>query len=165
LGSASGGTSFQSVSRTWFKGAFSYYIPGGNSLNERFQRFEQESNRLLGTRLTPDVVWNLAPWSWAADWFGNVGDVIHNVSSLGHDGLTLRYGYVMSHQQNIMRSQKTGIYTGATAGKQTLSMTREVREEWKKRFPATPYYGFAASGALNETQSAILIALGISHMR
>jgi len=150
--------SSSSGQKSWFKGAFSYHLPVSNDQFAQAMRFEAYANKLLGTRLTPEVVWNLTPWSWAADWFGNAGDIIHNASALGHDGLVLRYGYIMSSTWNYSFNEGVGDKTKYVSG------YRVIRET-KQRFPSSPYLGFGASAALSATQTAILAALGMTRGR
>jgi hypothetical protein len=150
--------SWSSGNKQWFRGAFSYHLPVSNDQFSQAIRFEAYANKLLGTRLTPEVVWNLTPWSWAADWFGNAGDIIHNASALGHDGLVLRYGYIMSSSWNNSLHQGIGDHSKRVAG-------YTITSETKQRFPASPYTGFGASAALSATQTAILAALGMTRGR
>lgn len=140
--------------RFWFSGAFRYHVPVGDSVWQKLLRYESLANHLFGTRITPEVVWELAPWSWAVDWFSNAGDVIHNISTLGTDGLVMQYGYAM----RTMRKQQLWGCTvpGGASG------IVEVLEETKQRVPANPY-GFGIDDvSLNRTQLAILAALGLS---
>jgi hypothetical protein len=150
----------ESGTEQWFKGAYTYYSPSTGPF-ENVVNFERQANHLLGTRLTPEVVWNLAPWSWALDWYGNMGDVMHNLSTIGHDGLVLEWGYVMSHSK-VEYNASTPFYDGGFAPSACTS--RWVRET-KLRFPASPYFGFGAIGSLSDRQSAILAALGMSRGR
>jgi len=140
--------------QSWFSGAFRYHIPMGNGMADRFHRYESEANRLLGTRITPEVVWNLTPWSWAVDWFSDTGDVIHNISVLGSDGLVLQYGYAMNktlHRFSIIGTLPNGNAT---------SYSFEEKELWRR--PATPY-GFGIDlHALSSKQVAVMAALGLS---
>lgn len=137
----------------WFSGAFRYHIPLGDSAREKFIRWESEANRLLGTRLTPEVVWNAAPWSWAVDWFTNAGDVIHNISHLGHDGLVMQYGYAMEksyHSYDVVNIVPGG------------SCMTSFEEKTLFRIPATPYgFGLTWEG-FSPTQVAVTAALGLS---
>nr|QDH89678.1 MAG: hypothetical protein H1Rhizo251328_000004 [Leviviridae sp.] len=75
--------------RSWFSGAFRYHIPMQDDVVSKFQRYKSEAGKLLGARLTPDLIWELAPWSWATDWFANTGQIMTNISNLGSDGLVL----------------------------------------------------------------------------
>lgn len=145
----------------WFEGCYTYHLPLGDSWVERFQRYNAEANRLFGTRLTPEVLWNITPWSWFADWYGNVGDVIHNMSAFSQDGLVMKYGYMMEH----LLYERTWTSTGANRfdGKQEFTVV--AVSEQKRREPATPY-GFGLSwDGFSPYQLSILAALGITRGR
>lgn len=147
----------------WFSGAFKYHIPIGDSQWEKFLRAESLANHLLGTRLTPDAVWEAAPWSWAIDWFTNTGDVINNITRLGADGLVMLYGYAMEHRRLADHYVATGtsIPAGATFPYGRTCSQTEV-QEWKTRIKANPY-GFGVDDtSLTNVQLAILAALGLS---
>jgi hypothetical protein len=146
--------------RTWFSGAYTYHLSDDTSLIGRFQRYEQEANLLLGTRITWDTIYNLTPWSWLLDWFTDIGGIIANASYLGSDGLVLRYGYLMNHvKYRAVYSLPTGAdMSGAKTG--PISNTLEI--ESKERVRATPYgFGTLLDG-LSTKQWAILGALGLT---
>lgn len=154
----------QVLTKTWFKGAFTYYVPVGNSASAKAARYASYADKLLGIRLTPETLWNLAPWTWALDWFANTGDIIHNISAIGHDGLVLKYGYVMSHHRVCYSIGTPGRYISSYPNFLTSGSTQVVLES-KKRFPANPYFGFSVSPpAFTQTQVAILAALGLSRV-
>lgn len=160
-----GGWSYETGTKQWFKGAFTYHLPVGRSQAAKAKLHLAYANRLLGLRMTPEVLWNLTPWTWALDWFGNTGDIIHNISSIGQDGLVLKYGYMMNHTRTYyhVRTGKSVLSNGFTLTKPG-ELTRIY--ESKKRFPSHPYFGFGAtSGSLSATQSAILVALGMTKVR
>ncbi len=150
-----GGRHVQTSKRMWFEVDYVYYLPVGGSTNDKVRRFGSYARKLLGVRLTPEVLWNLAPWSWAADWVANTGDVIHNISAIGTDGLVIRNGYIMCHTQRLT------IDSGRYNGSGRTCFHYKV-EESKTRRPATPY-GFGVSyDGLTNRQKAILLALGLS---
>lgn len=150
--------------KRWFAGCYTYYVPPLNdsSFFGDLDRYETYANKLLGTRLNPETVWNLAPWSWAADWFTNIGDVMTNISYIGQDGLAMRYGYVMetvtqeqtitwTGRVNLVGSPNTQITLVDTFGSQTM----------QRRY-ASPY-GFGLTfEALTPRQQAITVALGLT---
>lgn len=139
----------------WFDGCFTYYL--APSWTDRGH--EQRANYLLGTRLTPEVLWDLSPWTWAADWFANFGNVVHNVSAFANDGLVMPYGYVMFLQQERYRAELTFQYKSHT-GKTTVAST--VDYERKQRRKATPFgFGLLPSSFTNR-QWAITSALGLT---
>jgi len=148
-----GWESSHQTSSMWFKGAFRYHLPTSDSQMNKFEDYKQRAAKLYGLRLTPETVWNLAPWSWAADWFANTGDLLHNVSALGHDGLVMQYGYMMAqteHNRTRMADTSSG------------SVSHNLRTVIRQRRPASPY-GFGANlQSLSGKQVAVLAALGLS---
>lgn len=84
-----------STTRSWFSGNFHYHLPVADSTIGKLKLWEAETNRLLGSRITPETLWNVTSWTWLIDWFTTIGDVISNISYLGQDGLVLRWGYIM----------------------------------------------------------------------
>jgi hypothetical protein len=152
------GNEFQyRTSELWFDGCFKYYLNMGSTILDKFDRYNSYANRILGIDLTPETLWNLAPWSWAADWFANTGDVIHNISALGRDGLVMQYGYIMSHQR-----LETHRHATVNDGYPWVPCSQTVIDDVKQRLPATPY-GFGVDlNSLTAKQTAILVALGLS---
>jgi hypothetical protein len=147
----------------WFSGAYTYYLPKSDSAFDKFLRYEAEANKLLGTRVTPEVLWNLAPWSWAVDWLANTGDVLHNLDAFSRDGLVLLYGYMMEHSVCEVTYEYSGnfVVDGKSVPRH-YSMTYGY--ETKVRRKATPY-GFGLSEvSFNPTQKAIIAALGINRV-
>jgi len=148
--------------RTWFSGAFTYLLQTGQSELQKLERQGSEARKLYGLELTPEVVWNLAPWSWAADWEGNIGDVLHNSARFSADGLIMRYGYVMQEKTckiDYTLNPSGSINTGDNKGRE-LHMT--ITANSKVRRVASPFgFGFDMH-ALTGRQSAILGALAIS---
>lgn len=148
--------------RTWFKGCYTYYaVPPRMNHDglDSIRKFGAYADHLLGVRLTPETLWNLAPWSWAADWFTNTGDIIHNVSAFSRDSLVLKYGYIMSHNR-LSASAYSG---GGTSGAWTITPgSMNYTKEKMQRFQASPYFGFGTTGTLSGSQKAVLLALGLS---
>lgn len=145
----------------WFKGCFTYYLPKlskqGNS-----ERNLALANKLFGVRLTPETLWNLAPWSWAADWVANTGDVIHNINAFAHDGLIMPYAYIMERVTHHVTYELTGVgfYRNPNS---RYSFRQDFVTTTKSRLQATPF-GFGLNPAIdfNSRQWAILGALGLS---
>lgn len=147
-------------SKLWFSGSFRYYLPVGDTTMDKVRRFEAYANQLLGTRLTPSVVWNLAPWSWAADWFTNIGGVMDNISALGSDGLVMRYGYVMYQSESEIH--RTGTFQFQKTYDRPVDCSWIMSKKTCQRIAANPY-GFGIDfDSLSAKQVAILVALGLS---
>ena len=148
------GTAFYRHSqKRWFEADYQYFLPIGGSAADKISRYAAYARKLYGLELTPELVWNLTPWSWAADWVGNVGDILHNLSRFSSDGLVARHAYLMCHTRNETLWHAT--YKGS-------SVSRLLVEETKQRFPSSPFgFGVAFTG-ITPTQAAVVTALGLS---
>jgi hypothetical protein len=143
---------------TWFSGCYTYeYEP---TEMDNLERIIHQAGLLYGLELTPEVLWNLAPWSWLVDWVANVGPVVHNISAFQQDGLVIRYGYVMEkttrtyRRSNLVKPSKVAPIPSAY--EDTFVGTR------KRRVQATPY-GFGLTlDAFTNRQWTILTALGMT---
>jgi hypothetical protein len=126
------------------------------------KRFSSEANKLLGLRLTPEVLWDLTPWTWLGDWVSNLGDVIHNVSALGQDNLVIKYGYIMQHTK-YEREYRLSLNKPRIDGVGVYDL--KLINERKVRMKASPYgFGLTWDG-FSTRQWAILGALGLSNAR
>lgn len=150
--------------RQWFSGSFTYYLPP----MERDQGiWSTRANKLLGTRLTPELVWNLSPWSWALDWFGNTGDVLHNISAFANDGLVMPYAYVMEEKSITHTYELRGVrYNFPNTSPQLagdFNFDQSFVTTTKKRLGASPYgFGLLPDVDFTPRQWAISVALGLS---
>lgn len=149
-----------STQRKWFKGAFTYHVSEAHGFTQRVGEYEQLANKLLGTRITPELVYELTPWSWLLDWFVDVGTFVSNVTRLSDDATVLRYGYVMS-QTETTRTRTTELTPRPRAViPGTIQSFATVTR--KTRIRATPY-GFGINVAnLSPQRWAILGALGMT---
>jgi hypothetical protein len=144
--------------RQWFEGTFTFYLPPLSAANG--DGYAARAKKLLGIRLTPDVLWELAPWSWAVDWFSNTGDIIHNISAFMADGLEMPYGYMMETKSIISEHQLSGVAFVCYPGQHVFRET--LLNEVKTRRTAHPF-GFGLSDSdLTPRQIAIMAALGLS---
>lgn len=150
----------------WFSGAFVYHLPQTffAELYTPFAKEFQIYRKVFGLELTPEVLWEVAPWSWAVDWFSNVGDVVHNTSAWANNGLVMKYGYIMEH--SIVRDTYT--YVGLTRLKgDSTSRPPDLilTSESKLRRAANPFgFGLTLDGLTN-LQKSILVAVGLSRLR
>lgn len=145
--------------KTWFSGAFTYYLPSDYESRNRLKELRAKADILLGTDLTPELIWNIAPWSWLTDWFANTGDVISNLQDFQTGELVMRYGYVMETVK--VSDTYTHYPSGASQFKDSVTPFTFVTET-KVRRPANPF-GFGVSWeGLSTFQLAILSALGIT---
>jgi hypothetical protein len=151
--------SVETYRRRWFSGAFRYSLPVGYNSHNEVLRHAARASVLFGAELTPSTVWNLAPWSWAVDWFSNVGDVLSNSSDYLFDGLVMQYGYIMEHSLSRVSYTYYGEHNMQSS---VVPQTVSVVTETKKRRKANPF-GFGVSWeGLSPRQIAISVALGLT---
>lgn len=136
----------------WFSGQFTYFN-GPTSDQMSLVNYESRANAILGTRITPSTLWNLAPWTWFTDWFVNLGTVLENMESMILDGSVMWYGYIMSH------SVVSDVYSHPVA---SIAIHREV----KQRVRALPFgFGLDPNTEFSARQWSILAALGITALK
>lgn len=148
--------------KRWFSGAFTYRLPSDFQSRKKLARYASRAEKLFGVDLTPEVLWAIAPWSWAVDWIVNVGDVISNATDWSKDGLVLRYGYMMEHSRSVRTFSYEGpaYWPGAP-----LPAPLVLVVETKKRVQATPFgFGLTWEG-FSPRQLAILASLGITRKK
>lgn len=148
-----------STKRRWFSGAFTYGVPLGMTSKATSASLAEKADKLLGISLTPDVLWNLSPWSWAIDWFTNTGDVLSTASDMASQGLVMQYGYLMEETHH------KAVYslTGCRVMDSFVSVPDASLEVITKSRTAANPFGFGITwDGLSTTQVAILAALGIS---
>lgn len=155
-------TTVETVVDRWFVGSFTYAVPSSSDSWGRMLGYGSDADHLFGTTLTPDVLWELTPWSWAVDWFSNSGDVIHNVSQFNQYGLVMRYGYMMEHS---IKTTTSSLDRAARPGYRDAKVPPSVQIiESKVRRPANPY-GFGIGWEdLSPLQLAITAAVGITRL-
>lgn len=151
---------------TWGVGTFRYFVPDIGSP----QWTEKAKKALFGSNPNPSSLWELLPWSWLVDWFGNVGDILSNASSNAVENETLTNCYAMrtiedaevvtiSNHWDAHSSINFGIEFGFPAGEDSLIYTHKSIN--KLRQQASPF-GFGLNWPdFSARQIAILAALGV----
>lgn len=150
-------TTTTSQSRSWFSGAFQYYVPPNAEQWYKDMRARQAVYGLLPTPLT---IWELTPFSWLTDWFLNTQDVLRNVFLAGTDGSILVRGYVMCTTD--IKTEYTWTGEMCFAGNwRPVVLSWTLRETIKQR-ERTGFYGVDWKGTdLTAKQLSILAALGL----
>jgi len=148
--------------QVWFSGCFTYYVSPGLSAS-KLAAYEAAANKLLGVRLTPELIWNLTPWTWLSDWFVDLGSIINGLQSLLLDGSVMWYGYVMASQYREAMYTLDGVRLKNASA--PISLSQRFIAETKQRQRATPFgFGLDPNG-FSQKQWTILAALGISRLK
>jgi hypothetical protein len=160
----------------WFSGAFTYYVPNldfkpatnpnsfGHGPLVDLQQFEALANKLLGTRLNPESLWALAPWSWLADWLFGIQANLSVYSRFSEDGLVLRYGYLMVRDRITVSSlYKVKYQQGYSLPQVSKRAFNRVTYDRKRRVKSTPFgFGLNPLVDFSARQWSILAALGMT---
>jgi hypothetical protein len=143
----------------WFSGNFKYYIPAYDHDPSHADAYEVMGQLLhyYGVGVSPQVIWELTPWTWLVDWFANVGENINNFSAMLSEGIVSRDAYVMNHRKVRVVNDSTIYLNG---GPVKCFWYQNI--ETKKRTVANPYgFGLTMDG-LSGRQLAILASLGLT---
>lgn len=151
-----------SESRVWFKGRFKYYI---QPIKDNWQ-YADFARKAYGISLTPDLAWNLLPWSWLSDWFTNFGDSIGNLTNGVVDDLVSEYAFIMKHTKHYERMSANVRFCTVTDRTNnnfwSKSVSGERSSSLKTRSPASPFGFGLTSTDYTLRQAAILAALGLT---
>jgi hypothetical protein len=146
----------ESSFRVWFEARFRYWIP-----NLESSPWDARAKAIVtGAMPSPELVWELIPWSWLIDWVSNAGDVIANISNSLQNGLTAKYAYVMGHKREVVT---TTCFSNFKENPITLSWSASL--DAKHRVAASPFGFGLSSGDFSAWQWSILGALGLSRLK
>jgi hypothetical protein len=150
--------------RVWAVGSFKYYRPEfdvslvESNFPDSAWATVQRLMTIYGLRINPTVLWKITPWTWAVDWFTQVGKFIEHHDEFITDGIVSRYLYIM---KSINRYVTKTSVMNAWSGPRTYQWVRTL--ETKQRKVADSPYGFDLTwNNLSLRQWAILGAIGIT---
>lgn len=140
--------------KTWFSGEFVYTFPSEKRILPI--QIAAGAQKLLGISLTPETLWNIAPWTWLTDWVANTGDVVANVSAIGTDSLMMRYGYLMQEATSVFRHEHLGV-TIQGSNVRDATIVGEFTDSVKTRIGASPF-GFGITNTELDARQIALLA-------
>jgi hypothetical protein len=150
--------------RTWFVAGYRYDIPDTNSWLWR----GRAAAVLYGAFPTPELVYSVTPWSWLADWFTDLGDLVGYFSPNAVDALVTRYAFTM---REVIRTDECTANTRWEKRSDPLFTWQDARgilTSKRKLISRQRAHGYApfgtnlVSGTLSARQAAILASIGIS---
>lgn len=148
--------------KVWASAQFRYWLPPGP--REIAWRRKMLA-RIFGLYPSPSVIWNAIPWTWLADWFGNIGDVIENHESGVASRLAADYFYVMRETQYACNQDMVFYGYDGSNNPVTHSATSHSTNNFKHRLKGDPFGFNTNQASLNSMQLSILGALGLSKVR
>jgi hypothetical protein len=147
----------ETTRKMWFEGVFKYWLPE-SAIGQKLSKW----NKLWGIRPDPSTLWELAPWSWAADWVGDTGVLMNNLSAFSTDSLVMPWAFVMetSSTKHTWEVQFTNIYRSYPG--QTHIIRQSLETVTKRRIMASPY-GFQLTwDTMSPRQIAIAGSVGLT---
>jgi hypothetical protein len=163
--------SAEHVTESWYVGTYYYYVPDIGSQQWTGKAIAE----LYGVSPHPAVIYRTYPWTWLADWFFNIGDILSNLSSNAVDSEALGGGYVMHKSFEALRVDSTirwddfdfnsafpasNEFAFITGG-QCFVTYSHIRVN-KLRSQASPFGFGLRPGEFTTRQEAILLALAAS---
>lgn len=153
----------------WFSARYKYFIPQDHLDSWLWTKSAKAA--LLGLHPTPELIWELTPWSWLIDWFTNIDDIAVNLSYTPAENLYTDYSFVMEH---IVETDVTSCSVQFPARNHNsrryrscdTSFSMNTRAETKSRSGGHFLFGLGITGGIASAyQLSILAALGISRSR
>lgn len=162
---AGGRTNWSVVTTTsekvWYAAKYRYYVPDVSSSQWR----RRAKLALFGALPTPELVWELIPFSWLIDWGVNVGDVVSNMSTNAVDNLVQLYSFIMrttTTETIATVNTNWGNFGPIRAGSAYFQSTK-LQIVKTRVGGGSPYALNAVNGTgLSTYQGGVLAALGIS---
>ncbi len=136
-----------------------------NSMNNGYL---DRAIELLGLELTPEVLWQLTPWTWLIDWFSNIGTVIGNLTTLGLSNTILQYAYSTARWKtsvSVNAKPQQLISSGTGIRSFTGTYAWHWQNDYKVRIAASPFGFDVGLDSLSAYQWTILTALGLARSR
>lgn len=147
--------------KVWCSGDYTFYKPSFDMSRSDYDSGLNQIKRLstlLGTDISPSLVWKVTPWTWLVDWFSNVGSMIEAADAAAIDGVISKNVFLMMRRtQQLVLKQEINFASGPIE----FEFVRNV--ESKQRGKAeTPFNFGLLPTDLSAKQWSILAALGIS---
>jgi len=141
----------------WFEASYRYYIPELRNVKYPISLLQN----MLGLRISPKLLWDLVPWSWMADWFLDLDDILAKADDSQFGQLVTKDAYAMGRAiMNDMVDYKFKV--SSSSGSRTIYGTAAFPLVRQKRVRGTPFGFGVHSSDLSPWKVSILAALGLS---
>jgi len=149
------------TSKVWASGDYTFYRPSFDMSKSDYDSGLNQIRRLmtlLGTDISPSLLWKITPWTWLIDWFTNVGRVIEAADAAGLDGVLSKNAFLMMRwKRELVLQQEINLASGHLV----MEFYREVESKQRGR-AETPFNFGLLPTSLSAKQWAILAAIGIT---
>jgi hypothetical protein len=149
--------------KVWCSGDYTFYRPSFDMSQSDYDSGMNQVRRLmtlLGTDISPSLLWKITPWTWLIDWFTNIGNMIEAADAAALDGVISKNVYLMmSWTRDLILQQEINMFSRPLA----FEFTRRVTSK-QRGHAETPFNFGLLPGDLSAKQLTILGALGISKL-
>lgn len=149
--------------RTFAK--FEYFSFDPDGFLDKLSYYEQNARFLLGLNLTPDLIWELTPWSWMLDWFFDLGGFLSYQVSVENDSLVMRQSGAVMEQNTSIAATCYAYYgsdpTVPLSGYDKPFYNVNSSKRTQIRLPSGPY-DMGTTWDLSNSQWYIIGALGLT---
>lgn len=143
---------------------FSARYSNGVRTNPTLDAYAEKLMSFLGLEITPEVIYDLTPWTWLLDWFTSLGSTVKFLSDFGLRNNVVNYAYFTQYVTTTRGKMLWNLSSSGALFPQDLVMVKEVSKEIYRE-AASPL-GFGVSwSTLSESQLGILTALGLIRKR
>jgi hypothetical protein len=130
----------------------------------------EKFDELFRWDITPQDLWQLAPWSWLVDWFFDIGGQLDAWGSATSNRILSLYAYGMRDERLTTTSVVSNIRISASFPTYSYVGPRSVFTQYnvrrRQRVKANPFgYTLNPLTSLNGGQLAILAALGLTKIK
>lgn len=145
---------------------FEYFIPNPLGLNTRMKEYKKKFEKLLGSGLTPGLLYDLTPFSWLIDYFLDVGGLLRYQNEVANNGVTAsRAGHTLVERVDatlFLSGYNFYPGTSSTVSRKTTAYgSSTYSRETVRRRKGNPY-SMSPSWDLTTQQWAIVGALGLA---
>lgn len=144
-----------------FVAKFKYWLPPGP---RDFPWTARLRRRMLGSRVTPSVAWNLMPWTFLVDYFSTLGKAVENLGPGVEEQLYTEYCYI-TYREDIVYTDTRTVSTQSNIGGNPIQneakCTYIEASRLRMRISADPFAFRFIGGGPSLKQSAIIAALAL----
>lgn len=140
-----------------------YFASDHNGAIAMHQSAVKRADHFLGLKLTPQVLWQVTPWTWMIDWFLNVSNLLGYQQEVADYSLAMRRsGYVVERSRRMTAVQEFRYRNGAGVRTPWMQAVCTSNSKIQIRRPGLSPYGLVKPwDGLNPFQISIAAALGL----
>lgn len=146
-----------------------FFVPQPTKLPERAATYKEKAEKILGEGVSAATVYDLQPYTWMADWFFDVGGILHYQEALNNNQVASKSSGLSFYEKLGYRATFAGFNYDSTGTLSpyildrvnSVSASTTADYSHHERRGGSPY-SVGPTWAFNAQQWSILGALGLS---